>query len=148
MWPITSRHAGTVARLARLFSAHLKDRAVVWVQNPLAVEPSQSEPLPDLMLLAPRADFYAAAFPAPASVRLLVEVSDASLPYDRQKKLPVYSRASVAEAWLVNVDARRLEIHRNPGRLRYRSVRLPTGEEAFAPAAFPDLKLKLRDLFG
>ena len=146
--PITSRHAGTVARIAQLFGKHLRDRAIVWIQSPLAVAASHSELLPDVLLLAPRPDFYAGAFPAPPSVRLLVEVADASLSYDRQRKLPVYARACVAESWLVNADARRLEIHRTPGRLRYRSVRLPTPDETFAPAAFPDLKLRLRDLFG
>jgi Uma2 family endonuclease len=148
MSPITSRHAGTVARLAQLFAARAGARAVVWTQNPLLLAASQSEPVPDLALLAPRADFYAGGLPEPSSVRLLVEVADASLFYDRQKKLPLYARAGVPEAWLVNAAARRLEIHRNPGRLRYRAVRMPTADEVFAPAAFPDLKLRLRDLFG
>ena len=146
--PIDSRHAGTVARLSHLFSTRLGGRALVWSQNPLLLRQQQSEPLPDLMLLVPRADFYAGGLPEPPSVRLLVEVADESLYYDRQKKLPLYARAGVAESWLVKVDARRLEIHRNPGRLRYRSVRLPTSSETFFPAAFPDVKLTLRDLFG
>jgi len=145
---VRSGHAATVARLGHLFTTRLGARALVWPQGPLAVAGQHSEPLPDLMLLAPRADFYAAGFPDVASVRLLIEVADATLFYDRQTKLPIYARAGIAEAWVVVADGRRLEIHRNPGRLRYRSVRLPTADEAFAPAAFPDLKLKLRDLFG
>jgi hypothetical protein len=54
----------------------------------------------------------------------------------------------VAEAWLANIDARRLEMHRGRGRARYRNVRLPTTDETFSPAAFPDLRLTLRDLLG
>ena len=145
--PIDSRHAGTVARISHLFSTRLGSRAIVW-QNPLLLRGHQSEPSPDLLLLVPRVDFYAGGLPEPASVRLLVEVADASLYYDRQKKLPLYARAGVAESWLANVDARRLEIHRNPGRLRYRNVRLPTASETFSPAAFPDVRLTIRDLFG
>ena len=148
MSAIQSRHAGTVARLSHLFSTRLDRRAVVWSQNPLLLTRHESEALPDLMLLVPRADFYAGGLPEPPSVRLLVEVADESLYYDRQKKLPLYARGGVAESWLANVDTRRLEIHRTPGRLRYRSVRLPTPSETFAPAAFPDVKLTLRDLFG
>ena len=143
-----SRHAGTVARLAHLFATRVGARAVLWAQNPLRLAAQESEPAPDLVLLAPRADFYVGELPQAANVRLLVEVADASLFYDRQKKLPLYARAGVPEAWLVNAGARRLEIHRNPGRIRYRSVRLPTGDETFAPAAFPDVKLRLRDVFG
>ena len=145
---ITTRHAGTVARIAHLFSTRLERRALVWTQNPLSLTGFHSEPQPDLLLLMPRADFYVGGLPEPPSVRLLIEVADASLYYDRQKKLPLYARTGVAESWLANVDVKRLEIHRNPGRLRYRSVRLPTGNETFAPSAFPDVKLTLRDLFG
>jgi Uma2 family endonuclease len=145
---IHTRHAGTVARIAHLFATRLDRRALVWTQNPLLLAQLQSEPLPDLMLLVPRTDFYIGGLPEPSSVRLLIEVVDASLHYDRQKKLPLYARSGVAESWLANIDAKRLEIHRNPGRLRYRSVRLPTASETFAPAAFPDVKLTLRDLFG
>jgi Uma2 family endonuclease len=145
---IHTRHAGTVARIAHLFARALDRRALVWTQSPLLLPEQQSEPVPDLLLLVPRADFYVGALPEPPGVRLLVEVADASLYYDRQKKLPLYARAAVAECWLVNVDVKRLEIHRNPGRLRYRSVRLPTAGESFAPAAFPDVKLTLRDVFG
>jgi Uma2 family endonuclease len=145
---ITTRHASTVARLAHLFATRLDRRALVWTQNPLLLSSQESEPLPDLMLLVPRPDFYVARLPEPASVRLLVEVADASFYFDRQKKVPLYAKAGVAESWLVNVEVKRVEIHRNPGRLRYRSIRLPTGTETFAPAAFPDVKLTLRDLFG
>lgn len=145
---IKSRHAATVSRIAHLFSTRLGARALVWTQNPLSLTALQSEPMPDLMLLVPRPDFYAAGFPEAASVRLLVEVADTSLFYERQTKLPLYARAGIVEAWVAIPEARRLEIHRNGGRLRYRSVRLPTADEVFAPAAFPDLKLKLRDLFG
>ena len=148
MSSIHTRHAGTVARIANLFATRLDRRALVWTQNPLLLAQHQSEPLPDLMLLVPRADFYVGGLPEPPSVRLLIEVADASLYYDRQKKLPLYARSGVAESWLANVDVKRLEIHRNPGRLRYRSVRLPTASETFAPAAFPDVKLTVRDLFG
>ena len=87
--PIGSRHAATVARIQHLFSSRLGDRAVVWVQNPLLLTRHQSEPEPDLMLLAPRADFYAGGLPEPPSVRLLVEVVDSSLLYDRRTKFPI-----------------------------------------------------------
>jgi len=148
LWPVDSRHAGTVARVAHLFATRLGGRALVWSQNPVMLRGLDSQPVPDLVLLAPRPDFYAGALPEAASVRLLIEVADDSLYFDRQKKLPIYAKAGVTEAWLVKLDAGRLEIHRNPGRLRYRSVRLPTPAETFAPVAFPDLKLTARDLFG
>lgn len=148
MSPIGSRHAATVARIHHLFSRRLGDRAVVWVQNPLLLVRHQSEPQPDVMLLAPREDFYAARLPEPPDVRLLVEVADSSLLYDRRTKFPLYARAGVAEAWLVDLEARRVEIHGGARESGYGDVRLPRIEETFAPAALPALTVTLRDLLG
>ena len=148
MTPIGSRHAATVARIHHLFSIRLGDQAVVWVHNPLLLVRHQSEPEPDVMLLAPRTDFYAGGLPEPPDVRLLIEVADSSLPYDRRTKLPLYARAGIAEAWLIDLDASTLEIHRRPGGVGYRDLRVPGAGEGFAPGAFPDLTLTLRDLLG
>jgi len=145
MSPIGSRHAATVTRIQHLFSRRLGERALVWVQNPLRLTQHQSEPVPDVMLLAPRADFYAGGLPEPRDVRLLVEVADSSLPYDRRTKFPLYARSGVTEAWLIDLDAGRLEIHRGVG---YRDVRIPRIDETFSPGAFVDLPLTVRDLLG
>jgi len=148
MTAIGSRHAATVARIHHLFSIRLGDRAVVWSQNPLLLVRHQSEPEPDVMLLAPRTDFYAGGLPEPPDVRLLIEVADTSLPYDRRTKLPLYARAGIAEAWLIDLDASTLEIHRGPGGAGHADVAVPGAGETFAPASFPDLTLTLRDLLG
>jgi Uma2 family endonuclease len=145
---IGSRHASTVSRVNQLFSVRLNTRAVVWVQNPLLVVRYQSEPEPDVTLLVPRSDFYAAGHPEPPDVRLLVEVADSSLRYDRRTKFPLYARSGVAEAWLIDLDASRLEIHRDPSEAGYGSIRIPRPGETFAPVTFPDLTLTLRDLLG
>lgn len=148
MSPIGSRHAGTVTRIHHFFSRRLADRAVVWVQNPLLLVQHQSEPEPDIMLLAPCADFYVARLPGPPDVRLLIEVAERSSPYDRRTKFPLYARAGVTEAWLVDLDAGRLEIHRDPRESGYRDVYIPGSDETFSPGAFVELALTLRDLLG
>jgi Uma2 family endonuclease len=148
MTPIGSRHSGTVGRIQHLFSMRLTTRALVWIQNPLLLVRYQSEPEPDVMLLAPRSDFYAAGHPEPPDVHLLVEVADSSLPYDRRTKFPLYARAGVAEAWLIDLDTGRLEIHRDPANAGYASVSVPRRDERFGPLAFPDLALTLPDLLG
>jgi Uma2 family endonuclease len=148
MTPIGSRHAATVARIQHLFSTRLGDRAVVWGQNPLLLVRQVSEPQPDVMLLAPRLDFYAAALPEPPDVRLLVEVADSSLAYDRRTKIPLYARAGVAEVWLVDLEAGRVEVHRGPGTSGYADVRSPAPDERVAPLAFPDVALAVADLLG
>ncbi len=148
MSPIGSRHAATVARIQAFFAERLGRRAIVWSQNPLLMPRHESEPQPDIILLERRADFYAGALPEPRDTRLLIEVADSSLAYDRHTKVPLYARAGVAETWIVDVDHRRVEIHRGPGARGYRDVRTPGADERFASLAFPDVDVTLADLLG
>src|SRR5580700_6604780 len=92
MSPIGPFHGGVVNRLARLFTLLSKNRWLLSSQNPLRLN-DHSEPEPDLMLLKPSPDDYTSRHPRPEDVFLLVEVSDASLTTDVEKKLPAYGRA-------------------------------------------------------
>ena len=102
MSPIGPMHGGLVGRLTRLFNKLSKDRWLVWPQNPLNLD-DHSEPEPDVMLLKPSADDYTRRHPQPDEVFLPVEISDASLEYDRDEKLPAYGRAGILEVWIVNL---------------------------------------------
>src|SRR5512145_1452158 len=62
MTPIGREHAACVARLTHLLLGRLHGRVVLWPQNPLAISPD-SEPQPDIVLLAWRDDFYRDALP-------------------------------------------------------------------------------------
>ena len=87
MPPIGHPHGGTVNFLANLMKETLGRDAIVAVQDPVWLD-DHSEPLPDIALLRPRADYYPNGHPGPADVLLLVEVADSSLAYDREVKLP------------------------------------------------------------
>ena len=67
------------------------------MQNPLRLG-RHSEPEPDFVLLAPRADFYAAAPPRAADTLLVIEIADSSARYDREIKVPLYARHGVARS--------------------------------------------------
>src|SRR5688572_24118249 len=88
--PIKPRPASAVFRLTAVFSAALAGRAIVGVQSPLVIT-DDTEPQPDLILLKPHSDFYAAEHPRPEDVLLVVEVADSSLRYDREVKVPLYA---------------------------------------------------------
>ena len=49
---------------------------------------------------------------------------------------------------MIDLDAGRLEIHRDPSEAGYGSIRIPRPGDSFSPAAFPDLTLTLRNLLG
>lgn len=118
MAPIGSNHAGTVGFLAKRLERAVGDSALVFVQNPLSLTAS-SEPQPDIMLLKPRADFYRSAHPRPEDVLLIIEVADTTLAYDRDIKVPLYARHAIPEAWLVDLENKRLHVFTSPSDTGY-----------------------------
>lgn len=116
--PIGSQHAACVNRLTRLFVLAARDQAIVHVQNPILLDPD-SEPEPDVALLTPRDDAYAARHPRPDEVMLVVEVSGSTLAFDRDVKLPLYARAGIPEVWLAALDEDQIHIYRHPEADRY-----------------------------
>lgn len=113
MSPIGSQHAACVRRLDRLFQARIQTQALVSVQNPLRLSDT-SEPEPDLALLAPRDDNYAARHPGPDDAFLIVEVVDRSLDFDLETKRPLYARAGLPEYWVVALEDEQVHVFRTP----------------------------------
>jgi Uma2 family endonuclease len=148
MTPIGDRHASVVARLTRLFSSHLGDRSLVWVQNPIGLRVVRSMPQPDVVLVRPRADFYATGKPGPDDVLLLIEVMDTSAETDRSVKLPLYARAGISEVWLLDLATARVEVFRRPTVAGYREAETLERNDRLTPQAFPDLSLPVADLLG
>jgi Uma2 family endonuclease len=147
MAPIGSRHAAAVAFLTRRFTRAVGDATLVWAQNPLRLA-DDSEPQPDLMLLRPKADCYRSAHPRPQDVLLLIEVADATLRFDRETKLPLYARHGIAEVWILDLDAERLEIYREPAAGGYRRKLERQGAESIAPVALSTVMLEVRAIFA
>jgi Uma2 family endonuclease len=97
MAPIGSRHATCVRELVWLLSKQLSDELRLDVQNPVRLV-EYGEPQTDLAVI--RAGDYAGALPEPGDVLLLIEVSDTTLRYDPEVKLPLYARSGVPEVWV------------------------------------------------
>lgn len=142
MAPIGSIHANTVSRLIHLFYA-AKDQAVLWVQNPIALP--DSEPEPDLALLKP--GNYWDHLPTATDVLLLIEVADSTVQYDREKKIPLYARFGIVEAWLVDVKAKRVEVYREPGPEGYRTVLIRGERDCVAPSVLLGITVVLAELW-
>jgi Uma2 family endonuclease len=113
MAPIGSRHARTVDYLAKRLILAVGEAATVRIQGPIGLS-RHSEPQPDLALLRPRADEYRDRHPLAADVLLLIEVSDATLRFDREVKAGLYAKHRVPELWIVDLNNERLHVFRNP----------------------------------
>jgi Uma2 family endonuclease len=133
MAPIGSEHGSVVDQLAGLLIRAVGDRAIVRIQG--AVRLSQlSEPAPDVAVLAPRADFYRHEQPTGADTLLIIEVSDSTLRYNRDIKVPLYARHGVPEVWIADLQNSRLLVHRSPadGEYKLRTAVAQPGVTALA----------------
>lgn len=147
MAPIGTRHAAAVKRLNQLLAAAAGTHAIVSVQDPLHLD-DESEPQPDLLLLRPRADFYAQAHPRPADVLLLVEVSDTTSRIDREIKVPMYAAAGVAEVWVIDLDQNLVHLLRQPADGRYTEVQVTARPGVVCPQALPQAGIDLAPLLA
>jgi Uma2 family endonuclease len=147
MAPIGSPHSGTVNSLTRLLVRAAGDRAVVSVQNPVRLG-DHSEPEPDFTLLRPRVDDYRLRTPVAADVLLLIEVADSSLRYDRTVKLPLYARHGIPEVWIVDVEHRSIEVHREPAGDGYATVSREGPGAVLEPVLLPGVVVPAADVLG
>jgi Uma2 family endonuclease len=149
MSPIGSRHARAVTHLQYALHDALGDSAVVWSQNPIALDES-SEPQPDIAVMKPRDDDYGDSVPAASDVLLVIEVADTTLALDRGQKLALYARSRIPEYWVVDLAGRAVFVHREPAGDEYGHIlRLEASRaDSVSPQAFANCKLSLANLFS
>jgi Uma2 family endonuclease len=142
MSPIGDPHVEAVNRCLRAFLLPAAaGRLLPSAQNPVRVD-RYNDPQPDVVLVPPGLR----GAPRVADALLVIEVADSSLSYDRRIKLPLYARAGIREAWLLDLQGEALEVHREPGPEGYALIRRCRRGERVAPVAFPDPDLAVDDL--
>jgi Uma2 family endonuclease len=139
--PMGSRHAGTLYRLASMLSTALTTRAVVRQQLPLRLS-EDSEPLPDIAVVKPRADDYTTGHPTAADAWLVVEISQSTLRYDRDVKTALYAAFAVPEVWVIDLPANQVHVYRSPLNAGY----AVTDTLELGPLAVPSLQGAVVDL--
>jgi Uma2 family endonuclease len=147
MSPIGSPHAACVDYLSRFFNRHFGDRVIVRVQNPIRLN-DFSEPPPDVTLLRPRDDYYRNAHPTPGDVLLVIEVADSTVETDRSYKMPLYARAGIPEAWLVNLPEERIELFAEPVGGDYQINKIFSRGEEVQSHGLADLRVGVSDVLG
>ncbi len=116
MTPQGGEHAGAVRRLTRKLGREVPDPWLLGVQLPLATSDT-SEPEPDLALTELPATGH------PTTAALVIEVAVTSQVMDLRVKPAIYAAAGVGEYWVVDVPAREVVVHIEPGPTGYRLVR-------------------------
>jgi len=78
---------------------------------------------------------------------LIVEVlSPSTATYDRAAKLPIYAEAGVPEVWLIDSQAKTVEVLKLQGK-KYLVEATHAGNQVLASNLFPGWQLSLHDLF-
>lgn len=148
MTPQNSPHAATIGKTQRALERLFGPNVWVRVQMPLIIDPD-SEPEPDLAVVPGAPADYRDEHPRTAL--LVVEVSDSTLPLDRDRKRALYARAGIPEYWIVNLVERCLEIYRDPIRsldqaVRYQVSRKAAPTETVSPLSIPSVTIAVADL--
>jgi Uma2 family endonuclease len=133
-----------VQRLAAWLSAGMSNGMFVRKEEPLTL--TDSEPEPDIAVVAGSPEDYREAHPATAE--LVIEVAIATLGVDRAKA-DVYAAAGITEYWIVVPEARNVLVYRDPSPAGYRSHEEVTHADAeLAPRIGEVTPLTLQQLFS
>ena len=148
--PHGTYHASSITAVDYAVRAILPPGWIVRTQLPVSRD-DESEPEPDLAVVAGRPADYRGSHPARPA--LVVEVAESSLDFDRHHKGSLYARAAIQEYWIVNLADRLLEVYRDPLSdssaaygWRYRSVVSLRRTDVVAPLAFPSARISVTDL--
>ena len=129
-------HAGAIqlcmALLVKIFGVER-----VRVQLPIEAGPADRErsvPEPDLAVLAEVKPDFSRRHPNGQELALLVEVADTTLRHDAVTKRDLYARSDVPEYWVLDLNSRRLIVHRelDAGLAQYASIQSYTEDQAIS----------------
>lgn len=143
---IGDRHALVVDLLNEFFIKNVSDKIRVRSQNPLRIS-DFTEPEPDIVL-ADLTKYDGKRHPRPAEVILVVEVSDATLKYDRETKLALYAEAEIPEVWIVNLKNDIVEVHQKPSVGIYQLAQIYKRGEKVKSAVLPHLEIEADKILG
>lgn len=110
--PKNPRHRLTVRLLTTAIDAILPPGWHFCAQEPLTL--ADGEPEPDGCIARGNARDYADRHPQPVDVAVVIEVTDTTQSRDRGIKLHGYARAEIPVYWIVDLEARRIEVHTEP----------------------------------
>jgi len=142
MSPQGYNHAHAIRKLTMLFAALVADVAEVAIQLPFGAG-ADSEPEPDLYLIA-RGE---SSERHPERALLVVEVAATSLLTDRTIKGAIYAQAGVSDYWIVDVNAKVVEVYRQPRGDHYGAMFTATLDDRIELLELPGRFVAVADIF-
>lgn len=138
MSAVGKAHHDALRILGKMLFKGYSDLVEIIQQSPIIVW-NDSEPEPDFALI--RSDFPG-GLPQAKDVLLAIEVSDSTLKFDREKKLPEYARSSIGEVWILNLAEAQLEVYREPNGEQFLQLQILKAERLVSALFAPEVKLE------
>ncbi|MGQ4808090.1 hypothetical protein NKDENANG_01457 [Candidatus Entotheonellaceae bacterium PAL068K] len=130
-------HGATLQRLYNVLLQMLRPVADVCMQAPVTFKDG-SVLVPDIIICQPDSHDGASTYPDVWQILLLIEVADTSLAHDWTHQAKVYAVHGIPIYWIVNLEARRVDVLTNPDAIagRYdRHAPVYAGESLPLPGA-------------
>lgn len=105
-----------------------------------------SEPEPDIAVVAIDELEYSLRHPEPNEIFLLIEVADSTRVRDLGEKVSAYAQANIQDYWVVDVRERQVHIFRNPFGGNYQQKRLLDESNSCSLLAFPEIDVSISRL--
>lgn len=137
----------TFDQLRRLFP-----KSKFWIRPQSSLACGESIPEPDIAVIDGPARSERAVMRGERAV-LVVEIADTTLDTDLNIKPAIYAGAGIPEYWVLDLNSRKLIVHRDPvtgGRLgpRYKSVTTLDRSGKIAPLALPKRSIRVASIVG
>jgi Uma2 family endonuclease len=148
MSPMKSPHMTGISLASEILREIFANGFVTRIQGPLSFS-GTTEPEPDIAIVKGKIRDFTDSHPKTAE--LIVEVSDATLRYDRTIKAELYAKNKIKEYWILNVKDRSLEVYRRPIRdeklgFVYTEIQILTEKDSVSSLSAPDAKIKVADI--
>ncbi len=140
------QEAAVIDRIARALVVAIGNHAIVRIRGPLRLS-ATTEITPGVVILKTREDWYRDFRPGATDVLLVIEVVPAGMQSDVSERVSVYSRSGVPEVSMADVEAKALEVARDPdGSGGYRDLRRHARTDEVTPRALRQIQLRVGDL--
>lgn len=119
-------------------------------QSPIELN-EDFEVVPDVFVIEGNARDFKDALPQTAN--LIIEISDTTISYDRNRKASLYAKFGIQDYWILNLKNRTLEVYRRPIAdentyygFGYEEKLTFNETKEVSPLAKPNAKIKVADL--
>ncbi|MEL6440363.1 MAG: Uma2 family endonuclease [Cyanobacteria bacterium J06621_8] len=141
--PEEPMHSSTNYLVVEYLKELLRGSAIVREAHPVTLD--NSEPEPDIAIVATPYTNYFTRHPYSQDIYWLVEISNKSLKSDLEIKSITYARNGILEYWVIDLLNKQLIVHTQPASNSYTTIQhLTTG--TVSPQAFPNLAIALERL--